>query len=249
MADIVHFTAPGAGTHPLLHPGSRWLPLTMRVSSSLQRAPRRELRGPAASIWGPGWMPIARARESAAAREASSLLLYVSVALASLRLPCLGACSLLRQDWTQETLGRPSLLFLKFYHRRILWGAARACLSASRPPRRALSRGRAVPRAGPCRLSHALACPAALPPRLRSARSSPPRLSRASPTADAAPLIPTAEPKFACRDPCPDMGAPGCQEHSRDFISGSSLRLLKMFWAVSLGYTKYMYFFQILLTR
>lgn len=44
-------TAPPAGTHPLPHPGSRWLPLTRSVSSSLQGAPRRELRGPAAAIW------------------------------------------------------------------------------------------------------------------------------------------------------------------------------------------------------
>lgn len=63
------------------------------------------------------------------------------------------------------------------------------------------------PTSCPCPLSHA--------PRLPRGVAAPPSLGAAlaAQTADAAPLIFTAAPKSACRDPCPDKGTPMCQKH------------------------------------
>ena len=82
------------------------------------------------------------------------------------------------------------------------------------------SRGKAVP--GPP--SAAFPTPhAPRPPRLPSAWPGPPRPSRSEPPGGRRLRAPAAGPKSACRDPCPNTGAPGCQEHLRHCISASSL--------------------------
>lgn len=124
-----------------------------------------------------------------------------SVTLASLSLNFLGACSFLGRDWTQETPSRPSLLFLKFYHCRSRRGGAWACSSASPRPRQALALGKAVPRAGPCWLSHA--------PPLTPGAAAPPSLARSSPPwSSPAPSLPTLHFSFPLQISNPPAGIP-----------------------------------------
>lgn len=96
-----------------------------------------------------------------------------------------------------------------------------------------------------CRLSHA--------PRLPGGAPAPPSV-RPAPASQIVPgrtphprclRIPAAGPKSACRDPCPNTGAPGCQEHHCDWIRGDSLQLLVRCWACLLVNTTFIYSFQI----
>lgn len=65
----------------------------------------------------PGGMQETRGRRGAGAPRVRCFRLLVKSPGPLSGLSCPRACSLLRRDWTLETPSRPSLLFLKFYHR------------------------------------------------------------------------------------------------------------------------------------
>lgn len=114
---------------------------------------------------------------------------------------------------------------LIFITARAAVGAARACPWASQRPGGVLARGKAV-QATPSR-------PALPRPAPRGCPAFRPD-SWGVLLADAALRIPTAEPRTAFRDPCPNTGAPGCQEHCCHWVGESSLQLLIKRWAKSL---------------